>query len=81
MAEDYTSYNSIQLLKQWNLEKNMDARDKLFKVIQERNLFPQESMNSWEKEAGLYPSTNDPKFIDKLMHRQEFAENLQDSIG
>lgn len=81
MADDYTAYNSIQLLKRWDIEKDMDVRDKLYTIMQERNLFPQESMNAWEKEAGLYPSTNDPDFIGKLMHRQEFAENLQDSIG
>ena len=81
MAEDYTAYNSIQLLKRWDIEDDMTIRDKLFKILQERNLFPQDDTNKWELDAGLYPSTDDPKFIDKLMHRQEFAENLQDSVG
>jgi hypothetical protein len=81
MAEDYTKYNTIQLLKRWDTEGNMDNRDKLYKVMEERKLFPQEDMDKWEENSALYPATDDPKFIEKLLSRQEFAENLQDSIG
>jgi hypothetical protein len=81
MSEDYTTYNTLQLLKRWDTEDDMSNRDRLFKVLQEKKIFPQDDMNAWEESAGLYPGTDDPKFIDKLLHRQEFAENLQDSIG
>lgn len=81
MSEDYTPYNTLQLLKRWDTEDDMSNRDRLFKVLQEKKIFPQDDMNAWEESAGLYPGTDDPKFIDKLLHRQEFAENLQDSIG
>ena len=81
MAEDYASYNNIQLLKRWDTEENMQVRDVIFKILQDRKLFPQDFMNEWEDAAGLYPSTDDPNFIEKLMHRQEYAENLQESTG
>ena len=81
MAEDYSTYNKEQLLKRWRTEENMENRDKLFKVIQEKKLYPQDDNNEWETAAGLYPATDDPQFTEKLMHKQEFAENLQESIG
>ena len=81
MEEDYTKYNTIQLLKRWDIEESTEVRDRLYSVMKERKLFPQEYMDEWENNGGLYPSTDDPKFIEKLLSRQEFAENLQDSIG
>ena len=81
MAEDYTKYNSVQLLKRWEQETNMEKRDALYKVMESQKLFPQEDMDKWEEDASLYPATDDPKFIEKLLSRQEFAENLQESIG
>ena len=37
-------------------------------------------IDEWESEAGLYPDTDDPRFAEKLMRKQEFAENKQESI-
>jgi hypothetical protein len=80
MDEDYKAYNTIQLLKRWDTEDSMTKRDQLFRVMQERKLFPQDEMNEWEN-SGLYPGTDDPHFIEKLMHKQEFAEDLQESTA
>lgn len=68
------------LLAQWETETDMDARDKLYKELQERRLFPA-TTDAWEAEAGLYPGTDDPRFVEKLMLKQEFAENFQESFG
>ena len=81
MGEDYTGYTSAQLLKRWDMESDMPSRDRLYKIMQEKNLYPQDDVNTWESEAGLYPSSDDPKFTEKLMYKQEFAENLQESIA
>jgi hypothetical protein len=40
-----------------------------------------EAMDEWEDSAGLYPDTEDPRFTEKLMRKQEFAENKQESIA
>lgn len=76
----YDKYSRDEILKLWKTEDDMKKRDELFKVMQEKRIFPREEVSQLELEAGLYPATDDPDFIDKLMHRQEFAENLQDSI-
>ena len=39
------------------------------------------AMDVWEEEAGLYPDTEDPRFTEKLMQKQEFAENKQLTIA
>ena len=76
----YDKYSRDELIKVWKTEDDMTKRDELFKVMQEKRIFPREEVSQLELEAGLYPATDDPEFIEKLMHRQEFAENLQDSI-
>jgi hypothetical protein len=38
-------------------------------------------MDATEKQAGLYPSSDDPRFLEKLLTKQEFAENKQMSIA
>jgi hypothetical protein len=58
----------------------MDIRDQLYPVLKERKLFPSAETASWEVEAGLYPDSQDPEFIHKIMVKQEFAENLQESL-
>jgi len=69
-----------ELLAQWETERDMDVRDKLYTALREKRLFPSEATNAWEQ-AGLYPSTDDPLFVEKLMAKQEFAENFQESFG
>jgi hypothetical protein len=40
-----------------------------------------ESMDAWEEEGGLYPDLDDPRFTEKLMAKQEFAEAKQRSVA
>jgi len=72
-----------QLLDMWSRGPlNYEFRDRLLKVLQERNLFPRlmTAMDVWEETAGLYPDLDDPRFTEKLMQKQEFAESKQQSI-
>ena len=75
------AYSNQELLDAWYKETNMTARETLYKALKDRSLFPSDKMNTWETEAGLYPDTQDPAFIHKIMAKQEFAENLQESLG
>lgn len=75
------AYSNQELLDAWYREVDMSVRDTLYKALKERNLFPSDKTNTWEAEAGLYPDTQDPAFIHKIMAKQEFAENLQESLG
>ena len=74
------AYSNQELLNAWYREENMTIRDTLYKALKERNLFPNDKTATWETEAGLYPDTEDPAFIQKIMIKQEFAENLQQSL-
>ena len=72
------------LLKRWNDQTvPFDQRDALLAEMSTAGLYPRimGAMDEWEAEAGLYPDTEDPRFTEKLMQKQEFAENKQDSIA
>ena len=71
-----------ELMDEWNTQEDPDERDKILEVLQTPgvNLFPSETVNSWEREAGLYPDIDDPNFTEKLMKKQEFIENMQESL-
>jgi hypothetical protein len=59
-------------------------REALYERMKEKGLFPkaaQSFTDAFEEEAGLYPSTDDPYFLNKLLRKQEFAENKQMSIA
>ena len=77
---DINTYTNKELLEVWEKERKMDTRDEIYKELKNRNLFPNDEMNTWEIEAGLYPDSDDPRFIEKLMGKQEFIENRQDSL-
>jgi hypothetical protein len=71
------------LLSLWNSNTlTFEQRDELIGRIEGEGLLPRiaEATDAWEREGGLYPDTEDPRFIEKLMVKQEFAENRQDSI-
>jgi hypothetical protein len=70
-----------ELLVRWDTERDMEERDGLYAELLKRRLFPSAAMETWEQEAGLYPSTDDPRFVEKLMAKQEFVENFQESFG
>lgn len=70
------------ILSDWD-SYPMEKRDELMEKIQSMNLYPRimGAVDEWEGEAGLYPDTEDPRFAEKLMRKQEFAENKQDTIA
>jgi hypothetical protein len=80
---DIAAYTDDELLTVWSdvTENNMDRRDALVAELERRKLFPSAAMSTWETEAGLYPDSDDPRFIEKLMKKQEFIENRQESLG
>ena len=78
---DIAGYGNDELLTLWDSEPDMAKRDTILAELERRNLFPSTAMNSWETEAGLYPDSDDPRFIEKLMKKQEFIENVQESLG
>lgn len=55
-------------------------RDGLIKRMSEEHVYPQEIETRIENQSGLYPATDDPQFIQKLMAKREFAESKQASI-
>ena len=80
--EDDTSRRE-SILERWNsYSLSFEDRDAVLEDIYRLGLYPQimTAMDEWESEAGLYPDTQDPKFAEKLMRKQEFAENKQQSI-
>ncbi len=70
-----------ELLTLWDMETDLNERDKLIKVMQSRNLFPSIDQKKWENVSGAYPTFNDPEFLYKLMERREFAESSGQTIG
>ena len=69
-----------EIITMWDMETDMATRDVILEELERRKLFPSDIVNSWEKEAGLYPDTNDKNFIQKLMKKQEFIENMQEGL-
>ena len=64
------------LLAKWNDESiPFDQRDELLSQMSEMGLYPRimTAMDEWESEAGLYPDTEDPRFTEKLMRKQELS--------
>ena len=62
----------------------MKQREALYDRLIEKNLVPkalQKTIDTYEADSGLYPSTDDPMFLHKLMKKQEFAENKQMSVA
>lgn len=81
-VEDDTSRREA-ILEKWNsYDLNFDERDALLNEIYSLGLYPSimQAQDEWEAEAGLYPDTLDPKFAEKIMRKEEFAENKQQSI-
>ena len=72
------------ILRRWNsYELTFEQRDALLKEIETRGLYPSlmDTIDEWETEGGLYPDIGDPRFAEKIMRKQEFAENKQESIA
>lgn len=76
-----------QLLQRWNTETDFEKRNGILQEMMDKGLFPKEVEDAVEEEAGLYPDLPDPqsqlynhKFIEKLLKKQEYIENRQESI-
>lgn len=72
------------LFELWNSNSTpFEERGELLKRIEAAGLLPRitGAMDEWERDAGLYPDTEDPRFIEKLMAKREFAEHKYESIA
>lgn len=74
------SLSDEELIEQWRTSEDLDVRDRIVKLMKERDIYPQEFENEVEEQGGLYPDKDDPEFLQKLLTKQEFAENKQLSI-
>ena len=81
-AEVGRSLTNQELISTWEAEKSFSVRNELLAELQERDLFPTiyDSETAVERDAGLYPSLDDPNFTQKLLQKQEFYENRQESL-
>lgn len=90
--EAYEKYTDKELLHLWDITDEEEEREQLFKYLTNyRKLFPaykggageegQAFSDEVEREYGLYPSIDDPRFHEKLFQKLEFAENMQESIA
>ena len=71
-----------ELLEKWRTtDRSLEDHIRIYEQLKERGLFPQEYEDEIEKDAGLYPSSDDPLFLQKLLRKQEFAENKQPSVA
>jgi len=62
------------------VDEVLRRRDELVQQMKDNDLFPKEDEARIEAEGALYPDTEDPNFIPKLMSKLQFAENKQLSI-
>ena len=72
------------LFELWNSNTTpFEERGPLLKRIEAAGLLPRiaGAMDEWERDSGLYPDTEDPRFIEKLMAKREFAEHKYESIA
>lgn len=70
-----------EIIELWRTSDDMEERDRIFEQMKQRGLFPQEATDEVEEAGGLYPSTDDPLFLTKLLRKQEFLENKQMSVA
>lgn len=72
---------NAELLELWEKEP-LSTRDQMIPLLKERGLVPSEfdTYDHIESEYGLYPDTEDPEFIQKLLQKREFSETRQPMI-
>ena len=70
-----------ELIKSWYVEDDFNIRNNILQALKERNLFPTKYIDESENDGALYPDIADPLFIQKLLHKREFAENKQKSLA
>jgi len=58
----------------WKTEQSLEGRSQLLTELKRRNLFPSEFTLQWETDGGIYPYTDDPNFVSRLLHKAEFAD-------
>lgn len=75
-----------ELYKAWLKSSSVEEQTKIIDILKDRNLFPggktftEQANSDIEEAVGLYPDTADPLFIEKLLHKREFAETKQKSL-
>ena len=70
-----------ELLELWEGEP-LATRDQMIPLLKERGLVPTDfdTYDNIESDYGLYPDTEDPEFIQKLLQKREFSETRQPPI-
>jgi hypothetical protein len=66
-----------ELLEAWTTTVEEEPRNALLQVLQKKGLFPSSFIESWEHDTGAYPEYDDPRFLQKLLAKREFAESYQ----
>ena len=80
IPQEFKGMPDTDLLELWDNEVDPLERDRIVKEMQRRNLFPSDPstfIQEWENATGAYPDIIDPKFLQKLLAKREFAESLQ----
>jgi len=74
----YSTLSDDELLKLWRVEQNMGARNRIIKEMQskDRQLFPTNDVTKDLADGSLYPDTEDPNFVARLLKKAEFADTV-----
>jgi len=79
MAEALEALTDEELLDRWDTTVEDAPRSAILQVLQQKGLFPSSFIDSWENDTGAYPEYDDPRFLQKLLAKREFAESYQSS--
>ena len=70
------------LLERWrNVSiQDTETRDEILNQLIENRIFPGKEQEEYEIDGRLYPDSDDPKFVVKLMKKREFQDSKQKSV-
>ncbi len=66
--------NDEELIRMWNAELNTTSRARIVAEMEKRDLFPKDYVDNITTDGGLYPDSEDPNFIQRLLSKAEFAD-------
>jgi hypothetical protein len=66
--------NDEELVRMWNAELNTASRARIVAEMEKRDLFPKDYVDKITADGGLYPDSEDPNFISRLLSKAEFAD-------
>ena len=85
LLDQWNDLEPDNVLDHEQVKQIFQERNELVKKIEEKRkkdpyFFPEAEETSFEKMGAVYPLLDDPKFVEKLMKKREFAESKQPSI-